>query len=344
MNSTPFFRCSAALLLCCSLLFFGCLTSCSGDDEKITATKDSIPTDLKALNEGIKADSMNPELYYERSQYYFSKMQIDPAIYDIRRSIELDSTKVKYHLAMGDYHFAINKTRITIESLKRALRQEPENTEVLLKLGELYYIVQKYDTAVYYVNRSLSKESFNAKAHFQKGMILKEAGDTATAVLSFQTAVEQDPRYYDAYVQLGQLQAIRNNPLALGYLENAINLRPKSTEARYFRAMFYQNNKDFKRAKTEYDEILQNDSLNTFVWYNLGYLAFNGDKDFKTALKYFDKSFNLNPNYADAVYMRGLCHENLGEKQLAAKDYNAAIIISPNHEKAVEGLKRIKGK
>jgi tetratricopeptide (TPR) repeat protein len=343
VDRLPPAACRLLLLFCCSVLLLS-TPSCSGDSEKIVEINDTIPTDLKALNERIAKDSNKAELYYERAQYFFAQRQIDPAIYDIKKAIVLDSTKVKYHLAMGDYHFAINKTRVTIESLKRALRQEPENTEVLLKLGELFYIVQKYDTAIYYVNRSLGKENFNSKAHFQKGMILKESGDTVNAVLAFQTSVEQDPKNYNAYVQLGQLQAIRNNPLALDYLENAINLNPKGTEARYFRAMFYQNNKDYKRAKAEYEEILKNDSLNTYVWFNLGYIAFNADKDYKAAQKYFDKSFNLNPNYADAVYMRGLCYESLGNKQLAAKDYNAAIIIRPDHDKAVEGLKRLKNK
>ncbi len=319
-------------------LLFILLTACGNEQAPIDP---NVPADLKLLNDNIAKDSLNPEYFYSRSQYFFKTQDVGSAIRDVQRALKLDSTKAKYHLAMGDYHFAINKTSVTIESLRRAAKLEPENKEILLKLGELFYIVMKYDSAIFYVNRSLSMEETNPKAHFQKGMILKESGDTANAILSFQTAVDQDQKYYEAYVQLGMLHERKGNNISLGYFDNAVNLRPKSTEARYFRAMYFQNRSAFPEAVKEYDEILKIDSNHVFAWYNIGYITFSQDKNYKRAKQIFDRAYQLDPNYTSAIYMRGLCNEKLGEMQAAAKDYNAALVLSPGYEKAMDGLKRL---
>lgn len=314
--------------------------SCSSNP---TVNEDpKVPPDLKALNERIAKDSTIAENFYDRSQYYFKQQDISFAVKDIQKAISLDSTKAKYHLAMGDYHFAMNKTSITIQCLRKAATLEPGNKDVLLKLGELFYIVMKYDSAIYYVNKSLSIEEINPPAHFQKGMILKESGDTANAILSFQAAIDQDQKYYDAYIQLGMLHERKGNNISLGYFDNALQIKPKSTEARYFKAMYFQDRGKFKEAMELYDEILKIDSAHVNAWYNKGFLVFEGEKDYRLAHKWFDRAYQLDPNYSNAIYMRGLCNERMGDRQKAAKDYNATLVLEPGHVQALEGLKRLK--
>ncbi|MCC7302707.1 MAG: tetratricopeptide repeat protein [Bacteroidia bacterium] len=325
------------LLLALLLILF----SCSGEQP---ADQTNIPADLKALNERIAKDSLNAEFYYDRSQYYFKSQDAVNAVMDIRKAIQLDSAKTKYHLAMGDYHFAMNKTGVTIQCLRKAAVLEPSNNEILLKLGELFYIVMKYDSAVFYVNRSLALEETNPKAHFQKGMILKESGDTTNALISFQTAVDQDQNYYDAFIQLGMLHERMGNNISLGYFDNAVRILPNSTEARYFKAMYFQSRGKSKEAGDIYDEILKLDSAHVNSIYNKGFLLLEVEKNAGKALRWFDRAYQLDPHYADAIYMRGLCHEKTGDNQLAAKDYNAALILQPEHPQALEGLKRLKVK
>ena len=79
-------------------------------------------------------------------------------------------------------------------------------------------------------------------------MIFKEVGDTAKAVSSFQTAVENNPDYYEAYLQLGMLYYSILDPLALNYLDNAINLNPKSVIGLYTKAMYFQKTDDIDMA------------------------------------------------------------------------------------------------
>ena len=57
-------------------------------------------------------------------------------------------------------------------------------------------------------------------------MKYKDLGDTAKAISSMQTAVEQDQQYYNAYMQLGILCAAQRNKLAVDYYKNALKVIP----------------------------------------------------------------------------------------------------------------------
>ena len=81
-----------------------------------------------------------------------------------------------------------------------------------------------------------------------KGMNYKEIKDTAKAISSMQTAVEQDQTYYSAYIQLGILCAAQKNPLAVQYYKNAMRIQPNSTEAWYDLGKYYQDVKDWAQA------------------------------------------------------------------------------------------------
>ena len=81
-----------------------------------------------------------------------------------------------------------------------------------------------------------------------KGFNLKEKGDTSAAIKTFQKAVENNPQYFEAFMQLGMLMQAQNNKLALNYFNNALKIKPNSEEALYGRGLWYQDHNDFNKA------------------------------------------------------------------------------------------------
>lgn len=329
----------AAIFVLTFLSYFN--FSCDSISKNKKTVSDSLPPELKAIEEKILEDSTNASLYFQKFEYHFKNKQISDALNAIQHSVALDQKNPKYRIHLSDLYFMMNKTKASKNELEKAINIDPNNNEALLKLGELYFLVKKYDSAVYYVNQSLNLDKENPKAYFQKGMILKESGDSASAALAFQTGIEKNPNYYESFVQLGYLYSPRRNPLAIEYFKNAIKLNPKSSEAWYGLGYFQQNTNNFDAALKIYDTLLSFDKSNFFAWYNKGYIYLINKNDKEKALASFDQSAIINPNYADALYMRGLCYEQLGDKKAAAADYNAAIIALPTHDKAKDGLKRI---
>ncbi|MEW6470343.1 MAG: tetratricopeptide repeat protein [Bacteroidota bacterium] len=328
-----------SFFLALSLFLCSCGPSQSPGDE-------STPRELRELNQKIIDDPNNAAHYVERAKYYFEKEKNkNAAIGDMDKAVQLEPDNVEYILTLSDFYFAANRTRNTRDLLLRAISKDQKNSEALLKLGELYYLVKNYDSAIVYLNKCIKVNEDNPSAYFQKGMTLKERGvpgDTAQAVNNFQRAVELNPQHYDALLQLGEIYASIKDPLAIEYYNSALKIRPNSTEVYYHVGMFYQNTGQLDQAIEVYNEILKREPNHAFAIYNLGYIEMVFKENYKAARPYFDRAYQADPEYANAVYMRGVCSEKLGDKKAAAADYNTALILDPQHKLSLEGLKRLK--
>lgn len=320
------------------------LFSCGGSgNKKIEAAvvSDSISPEIAALNAKIKADPNNPDLYNQRASLLVTLKKTDEALADIRMALNIDSSKAVYFLTLSDIYFAMGKVKKCQQSLEKSMSLEPENDSADLKYAELNLYFRDYKKTLEYIGKALETDKINARAYFMKGITHKEMGDTAKAVASFQTAVDQDPEYYHAYIQLGVLYATRNNPLAADYYKNALKQNPNSIEARYGLGMYYQENEEYNKAISEYDSILRIEPKYKQAHYNLGYIHLVYLKVYSQAVKHFTMAIDCDAKYAEAYYNRGYSYELMGDIMNAKTDYTRAIDIRPNYERAIAGLNRI---
>jgi tetratricopeptide (TPR) repeat protein len=51
--------------------------------------------------------------------------------------------------------------------------------------------------------------------------------------------------------------------------------------------------------------------------------------DYNAALKDFEKALDKNPEYYHAYVNRGICYSEMRKTELAMKDFNVAIQLSP---------------
>lgn len=325
------------------LLFLLFSLSCNNikkqEENKVT---DTIAVNLSALNKKIVNDPNNAELYHLRAKYHFKNKDFNSALSDMNRVLKLDSTKASYYLTLSEIYFVGNKTSKSKEALEKCIALDPKNTEALMKLGELFFYVRKYEESIEYLNKVLKEDVHNSKAYFLKGMNYAEKGDTVHAVSSMQTAVEQNPDYYTAYIQLGILLATKKDRLAIDYYNNAIKLQPKSTEAFYDKAKFFQDVQMWNEAISTYNQLLTIDSMYAEAYYNLGAIDLLSKKDYKSALMHFDGAVKSNEKYAAAYYARGTCYLKLGEKNKAVADFKTTLQLEPGYEPALKAMENIR--
>ena len=191
------------------------------------------------------------------------------------------------------------------------------------------------------MNEALRTDPNLAKGYYLKGWIYKETGDTTRAISSIRTAVEQDPSFYDAFIQLGLLHAAIDDDLALQYYNTALELRPRSVEALYNKGMFAQEHGQDSLALACYDRIREIDPRNATAWYNAGWVRLEHLNDLEQAHADFDKAYRLLPGYHQAVFNRGVANERLGRLDSAAADYREALDLKPDFELAALGLQRL---
>ena len=324
---------SPLLLILCFLL------SCGEKKNGEKTAKDANPSD--ALTEKIKADPDNPVLYYERARWNLSLKKLSVAENDIRKALSIDSTKAEYYLTLADITFARMNLPGSEGAFKKALALDNNNIEAHLKLSELYLYLKKYPESISEANEALRIDKKRAKAYFIKGFVYKETKDTLRAISNFQTCIEQEPNHFDAIIQLGNLYATHNDPIALEYYNKALKLQPHSVEALYDRGLYFQNTGDIEKAVNDYNELLKVNPRYGFAYFNLGYIAMKYEKDYKKAISFFTQSLTHENHYVEAYYNRGVCYEFIGDKQKAKADYLEALNVYPGYDLAKKALKQL---
>ena len=142
-------------------------------------------------------------------------------------------------------------------------------------------------------------------------------------------------------MELGEISYARKDKLTIDYFRAALNIKPENKEALYFLGMFYQNDGQYDKAIQTYLILEKADSLFKNAPYNIGYIYLVYLKDFRTAVKYFTDAIRLDPEYAESYYNRGLANEYSGDYAAAYKDYQKALELKVNWQKAIDGLNRL---
>jgi tetratricopeptide (TPR) repeat protein len=327
------------------LLVFGCINDKDKGQGKSENIAQASPSRvLDSLSTLLKSDSLNPELRFQRAKAALAGNNLNLAFTDVNVAASLDSNRVDIQLLKADIALMANRSRLSKQALERVVALEPGNREALMKLAELHYLVTEYKKALGYLDMLQKNNPRDAEAFFMRGMIYRDARDSSKAVAAWQSAVEIDQKHYDAYLQLGILLSAKKDPIAVQYLNNALNIKPNRTEALYAKGMFFQQIDSVRTAMKVYENILAIDSLHRSALYNSGFLNYTALKDYRTATVFFAKCIRYYPKDVDALYMRGLSFEQLGEYMKANRDYSAALEYNPAYEKAVDGIKRIANK
>ena len=327
------------------LVCFLFLSACTEQNDNLPndkmVSKDSIVLTLEKINSQLKLNPSDTKLLYQRAQIFLNAGDYNSAINDIEAVIQKDSSQANYYLTAADAYFFVGKTSKTKYYLERCSVLFPDSTEGLMKLAELYLYVKQHNKSIEIINRVLKINKFFAKAYFMKGMNFKEMGDTAKAISSFQTCVEQDQEYYNAYIQLGLIFAAQKNPLAIQFYNNALNLQPKSEEAHYNMGMFFLETGQYNKAIEKFTSLVQINPSNREAIFNLGFIHFEYLKVYEQAIKYFDQAVNADPQFARGYCYRGMSYESMGNKSKAKENYSTALKLLPDYDLAAEGMNRV---
>jgi len=324
------------------VMFAFSMNACKNHSAKtIAEPKDELAGKFAELNKKIADDEKNAALYNQRAELYIQAEKLNDALADVNKSIAIDGKFAPVYLTLSDIYLLQGKPGNALEAIQKSISIDNKYAEAYLRLARLYLVMKDYEKTGDNIDKVLNLDPNNAKAYFLRGFGLEEKGDTVNAVKSYQKATVLDPQYFDAYIQLGSLYALKKSPLAAGYFNSALNVKPKSQETMYMLGMFYQENNQPDLALATYKKMISMDSANKLPYYNSGYVNLVYLKKFKEGADFFTKAVKLDPKYIEAYFNRGYCYELMGDISKARNDYEKALKITPNYPNAVEGLNRL---
>lgn len=326
------------LILAGSML---CLFSCknstdqSSDNEALSAN-----TTVKTLSEKLKNDPKNASLYFQRGQALKKISKDSLALVDFKKAIAIDSSKAEYFSAIGDLMFEHKDVEGSIKWFQKALQLDPKDKTAHLKMAKLFVYVKDYPSAFTEINTVLRQDVYNPEGYFLKGMIYKDLKDTSHAISSFQTAVQVNPKYKDAIIQLGLMYSGKKDPMALKYFDNAWKLDTIDVFPLFAKGVYYQNQQEYELAKEQYKNAILHDRQYIDAYLNTGYVLMQQDS-FEKAWRQYDLLTKIDQANPEAYYNRGLASEMMGKKDDAIADYKQALIFDKSYANAHAALDRI---
>ena len=336
------------------------MVSCKGDPstsrEEINPEADTTQiiqtnTELTDIEQYIITNPNSEKGYYQLASYYLKNNQPDLAFTQVNKAMKMVPKDPDINLLKGKIYVALNKLDLGLPFIERSVELDSLHIEGNLALADIYLKGKDLDNSVKLINTVISQNQYLAEPYFLKGIWYEMQGKTDLAISSYQTTIERNPNYYDAYLKLGTIYNNQDNPLAIQYFNSAISIHPKSIEAWRMKGMSYFDHEQFDLAIGCFDTILSFDSTFEVSHFDIGraHLGMCYDNNPKTkndsllkeAITHFDKALFLNENYVPARYNRALCYENLGNLTLAKTEYKKILEIEVNYEPAVNALNRL---
>lgn len=319
------------------LLGVGCGSDSEPADQPVRPNSNS---NLVRLNQAIQQDPENPDLYFARAEMFYQQEGYDEAISDLEKALSYDSTNADYLHLLADTYLDYYKSKKALETMEQVVEYHPRRIPSLLKLSEFQLILQQYNESMRTLDRVLQIDPQESEAYFMFGMNFKEMGDTARAISSFQSAVDNNPNLIDAWIELGQLHAGLGNEIAGQYFDSAIRIEPQNVTVKHAKAYYLQDKGDLEGSLALFRDIVRQDPQYEDAYYNSGLLYLDLDSVLQ-AHEQFDMTLQVNPVHIRAYYYRGVASEMMGNLPAARDDYEQALRLAPDYVRAQEGLNRL---
>ncbi len=303
---------------------------------------------IEELSKKIEQSPDNPVLYASRGELYYSKENYPAAIKDLNSSIALDSTNPAFFHLLSDAYMDNFQSEKALEVLSGFTDRNPKSIPSMLKLSEFQMILKQHDASLETIEKILTVSSRHPEGFYMLGMNFKAMGDTARAINSFQTTVEEDADHIDGYVQLGVLLDRLKKPIALKYFNNALQVDSTNLDALFGKAWYYHQRNKFNLASEWYEKAANFYPKESKIHVNNGILNLEMSelnkneplriKQLAKAFSRFDLATKVDPGFGTAYYYRGLTLEMQGKPKKAIKDYRQAAALMREPLKANKAL------
>lgn len=194
--------------------------------------------------------------------------------------------------------------------------------------------------ALFFLSTSSAFAQSAVQNAFTKSYASEKLGKYSDAIKEI--AAVYDEKSYEINLRLGYLNYEAGLfTEAMSYYQHAMNLMPYSIEAKFGYVLPSAAAGNWDAVLNQYLEITKIDPQNTKANYRIGSIYY-GRKDYSNAFKYLEKVVNLYPFDYDGLLLYAWCNLQLGKMNEAKVLFHKVLLLSPDDQSALEGLKSIK--
>jgi tetratricopeptide (TPR) repeat protein len=105
--------------------------------------------------------------------------------------------------------------------------------------------------------------------------------------------------------------------------------------------LILQKQQKYSDAVGYYERVVKVNPNHTLAHYNVAVIQ-SLFENYEEAIDWSDKALDLNPEFAQAMALKGYCYEKMGNKKAALQEYKAALSVDPSLKSAKEGLLNVR--
>jgi len=157
----------------------------------------------------------------------------DPSVYKDENASTLSRNYAAAHLQLAFYYRRHGNLKRAIEEMERVSRMFPDYTDVMIPLGGFYIDAGDTAKALELFRKLSANDPRNPEPHYYYGITLVYQGRVDEGVREFESAIQADPEYANAYYaafyalnQRGDLER------ALSYLDRWVARHPNDVQTR----------------------------------------------------------------------------------------------------------------
>ena len=186
-------------------------------------------------------------VYYDLGMSSYYAKNYSEAVANFHRALQVNPNEPKIWNALGLTYTEVKEYDKAVKAFKKALELDPKYTEAKMNLGILYMRMKKYRLAIKYLKEAVKDEFFDKKhiAFFYLAKVYNQLGDKAEYVRYLEKAVNYNPMYIEAQIELAQA---------------------------------YEELGEYKKAEDIYKNLIENNLGNSFILYKLAQVYYKQGK------------------------------------------------------------------
>ncbi len=194
--------------------------------------------------------------------------------------------------------------------------------------GNKYFNAGKLNEAIAEYNKAIDDDPKYAQAYYNRGRAKYQLGMPKEAVEDLDEAVELKDDFIAAYLMRGNI----NNELgrigeAVDDFSSVINLKHDHAQAYFKRAVARQEMEEYEKALTDYDQTLRYKRDHSDAFLNRAFIKEILNRP-QEALDDYTQAINFKRDHPIAFYRRGKLLLKLKSKNEAIEDFNRAIELN----------------